>query len=146
MSILENDIVKSELNRLESLIGTDDGRDDEVDIGILRDALVKIEKELFNENKYYVVVDGNMWEECHNSLWKILDEFNLEIDDNKSKYDYYEFAIKWARKDEYLYPLDYLNKLKRQELLELMESHGYEHGYEEFENEELIEQLSNIVK
>jgi hypothetical protein len=34
-----------------------------------------------------------MWEEAHESLWKILNDIGLEISDTLSNFDCYEFAI-----------------------------------------------------
>ena len=47
--------------------------------------------------------------------------------------------------EKYYYTIDYLKSLTRNELLSLMIDHDYEQGYEEFSDNELIEQLSNIV-
>lgn len=45
-----------------------------------------------------------------------------------------------------LYTLDHLQSLDRAGLLSLMEEHGYEDGFEELDDQALIDQLSTIVK
>lgn len=94
MDIFENEVVKQELSRLNHLIGTDDGRDVKYDINILRIALKKINDELLNGKNNFTIVECNMWEECHNSLDKIIYELGLKYDDGLSNYGYYQFAIK----------------------------------------------------
>lgn len=44
----------------------------------------------------------------------------------------------------YMYKIEYLKSLNKEELLSLMLEHGYEEGYSEFTDSELIEQLSSI--
>lgn len=92
MNIYENEVVKNELNRLESLIGTDD-RDVRYDINILKDALNKINSDLLNGDKQYTIINGNMWSECHDSLDKIVYDLKLSYNDELSNYEYYEIAI-----------------------------------------------------
>lgn len=92
MNIYSNNVVNDELKRLELLKGTDGDRDVDFDISILKDALIQIEK-LINGNDDHVIIEVNMWEECHKSLFRIFEELNLTINDDKSEFDYYQFAI-----------------------------------------------------
>lgn len=48
--------------------------------------------------------------------------------------------------EKHTYKMEYLNGLKRIELLEIMKEHGYEEGYNDLNNSELIEQISTIVE
>lgn len=90
--IYNQPVVKDELKRLESLIGSDDGRDVNVDIAILKKGLDKINLLLKGE-ELMVTIDSDMWEEAHHSLDRILKELKLEINEHFSNYDNYEFAI-----------------------------------------------------
>lgn len=94
MSIYLNEVVIQELEKMDGLIGTDDGRHVESDIQILRDALDRIDSYLLKQHHDFVYVDGNMWSKASDSLDIILDEFNLEVaDEPMSNYDDYKWAI-----------------------------------------------------
>lgn len=95
-NIYSDQIVNIELSRLNSLIGTDGERDVQYDIAILKTALDKINADLLNGDKEYTIFEGNMWEECHNSLDKIVYHLNFKYDDSLSNYDYYQFAVRRA--------------------------------------------------
>ncbi|MGZ9868223.1 hypothetical protein ACU3L3_07350 [Priestia endophytica] len=91
MNIFENDLVRSEIKRLETLIDTDDGRDVEYDIKLFKNALIKVNDVLFH-GVDKVGVSADMWVECQDSLEKVLNGLSLDTDDYLSDYD----NLKWV--------------------------------------------------
>jgi len=94
--MFENQVVKNELERIKNIDiaeTTEDGRCVEVDLNILKSALFKINNDLLSGKNDCVVVELNMWDECHKSFDRILNEFNLDVDDSKSDFDIYQWCI-----------------------------------------------------
>ncbi|MCU5281591.1 MULTISPECIES: hypothetical protein [unclassified Bacillus cereus group] len=78
-SIFDYEIVQEEIERIRSL--EDDGRDIEVDISIFKQGLSEINQILYGQKEQVIISNPDMWEECHISLDKILEFFNLEVAD-----------------------------------------------------------------
>lgn len=93
-NIYGNGVVNYELSRLESLIDSDDSRDVQSDIDTLKNALEIIETKILNANEKFVVVYTNMWEQCQDSFYRILDEFNLVVDADECDFDNHEIVVK----------------------------------------------------
>jgi len=96
MNILTNKVVQGELARIERLIGTDDGRNVEYDLAVLEGNLSLIQEWLNKGgDKNGVIIDSNMWDECHTSFNIILDSLDLKIDfDNSNEFDYELLIVK----------------------------------------------------
>ncbi|MFP3725703.1 hypothetical protein U8V72_10925 [Priestia filamentosa] len=93
MSIYENEVVQKELKRLKTLIGTDDGRDVQIDINILKTALEQLENKLLLGNEEFTNINCNMWLECHDSLDRILEDIGLTVDAEKSEFEYHKWHV-----------------------------------------------------
>ncbi|MFJ8528387.1 hypothetical protein [Bacillus sp. NPDC094106] len=89
-SIFDYQIVQEEIERIRSL--EDDGRDIEMDIYILNQGLSKV-NEIINGQKESVVISTDMWDECHTSLDKILEFFNLRVVDDSTYFDNKQFLV-----------------------------------------------------
>mgnify|MGYP001052907602 CR=1 FL=1 len=89
--IFHNEIVKQELVRMLTVPADFEDRHVSVDINLLKDALIKMNRLLIQEGEE-VTIDGNMWEEAQNSLFIILDELQLTVS-NESDFDTHEFVI-----------------------------------------------------
>lgn len=63
----------------------------------------------------------------------------LALQENLQKADYPNVTFKYLQA---VYNLDYLNTLSRDRLLDLMEQHGFEKGYEELDDSALLDQLA----
>lgn len=88
MNIFENLVVAEELSRIKSL---DDF--EKADIENLSTNLKLIEN-LLNDNLLEgILINSNMWFECHDSLDRIVENLNLYYDLDKSLLDDYQLYI-----------------------------------------------------
>ncbi|GAB6422907.1 hypothetical protein bcgnr5372_26860 [Bacillus luti] len=92
MNILEFDIVKTEITRIENAVLDFDGRDVNFDINVLKNALIEIGKLVLRKEKQVMILT-DMWDECHNSLDKIVAHFDLKYDLDNSKLDYHQLVV-----------------------------------------------------
>lgn len=90
-SIFDCEIVQDEIERIRGL--EDDGRDIEGDILILKQGISEIDGMLNEQKEQVIISNTNMWEECHTSLDRILEFFNLTIVDDSTYFDDYKFLV-----------------------------------------------------
>lgn len=93
MSIFRDQVVLDELVKLYKLVGTDDGRLVLTDINILTEALYNIDTYIFDLGHEHVIVECDMWERCHDALDNIVYYLGLRYDEQRSNYDYHQYAI-----------------------------------------------------
>lgn len=92
MGILESNIVKTEITRIKTSVLDFAERNVNVDINVLKNALIEIEKLVLRKEKQ-VMIFTDMWDECHNSLDKIVVHFGLKYDLDNSKLDYHQLVV-----------------------------------------------------
>ncbi|QST02560.1 hypothetical protein IMZ31_24225 (plasmid) [Pontibacillus sp. ALD_SL1] len=92
MTILRSRFVEKELQRIQNAPLDFDGRDVEADIEVLKGAITTL-NDFLNGDDDVVIVECNMWDECHDSLDRVLDHYSLAYNDEKSDYESYQFAI-----------------------------------------------------
>jgi len=105
MNILENVVVKRELERLSRLIGTDKGRSVEMDIKVFNNNLLLIEDWLNKGENKGVIIDNVICRECILSLHTILEYLGLKRDLDKNNIEGSKLYI--SKK----FTMDYLDKL-----------------------------------
>ncbi|WP_336769691.1 hypothetical protein [Bacillus bombysepticus] len=92
MNILESKIVKTEITRIKNAVLDFAERSVEVDINVLKNTLIEIEKLVLGKEKQ-VVIYTDMWDECHKSLDKIVEHFGFKYDLDNSKLDNHQLVV-----------------------------------------------------
>lgn len=109
MNILENVVVKREIERLNGLLGTDNKRSVEMDVKILNNNLLSIQDWLNKGENEGVIIDNIMCKECIHSLHTILEYLGLKGDLDKSNIEGSKLYISKKLTIDYLEKLVKLN-------------------------------------
>lgn len=92
-NILEETIVKNEIERIKKVENDAQGRDVDYDISLFKDAVKQIEK-LINKKEAKVLINGDMWAECHNSLDKVIGYYGIKhVESTKEMYGSFELRL-----------------------------------------------------
>lgn len=89
MSILNQDVVKGEIERIRNVEKDFDNRNVEHDISIFKEAITQIDKLVTGENMT-VLINGDMWDECHKSLDTVMDFYKIKLVDGSVSYGNFE--------------------------------------------------------
>lgn len=75
-NLMLNKMVQNEVKRIKNVTEDAEGRNVDYDIDLFLNATKRV-SEIVEGKKDKVFIDSDMWDECHSSLDKIIEHFNL---------------------------------------------------------------------